>query len=46
MNLSVKNEPAKKAWKIVFENVLPNIFFFCLGIANVVFQLDAVEFAN
>ena len=26
-------------------NVLPNIFFFCLGLAKIVFQLDAVKFA-
>ena len=31
--------------KIVFGNVLPNIFFFCLGLAKIVFQLDAVKFA-
>ena len=31
--------------KIVLGNVLPNIFFFCLGLAKIVFQLDAVKFA-
>ena len=32
--------------KIVLGNVLPNIFFFCLGLAKIVFQLDAVKFAT
>ena len=30
--------------KTVLRNVLPNIFF-CLGLAKIVFQLDAVKFA-
>ena len=30
--------------KTVLGNVLPNIFF-CLGLAKIVFQLDAVKFA-
>ena len=36
-----KNEP----YRIVLGNVLPNVFFFRLGLAKIEFQLDAVKFA-
>ena len=31
--------------KIVWGNVLPNIFLFCLGLAKIVFQLNGLQFA-
>ena len=41
-----KNEVLGKVIrKLVLGNVLSNIFFFCLGLAKIVFQLDAVKFA-
>ena len=48
MNLTVKKK--KRALgelirKMVLGNVLPNTFFFCLGLAKIVFQLDAVKLA-
>ena len=46
MNLTVKNKAlGKLIRKIVVGKVLPNMFFFCLGLAKIVFQLDAVKFA-
>ena len=42
--LTVKGGFGKLIRKIVLGNVLPNMFF-CLGLAKIVFQLDAVKFA-
>ena len=40
-----KERGGLESLKNSFWNVLPNMFLFCLGIAKIAFQLDAVKFA-